>query len=140
MDPHKDSLLDAIVTLDAAAPPHPDTRDLVRSAMATKEIREVLQVLSPLLDPNDGAPLAEFLRLAVTGVAVAFVERNLSPHIEEHREIIPALLAEIRSVYEHIQSESLPYDPEEFRYRSYDYGIHKAYYLDWRLYLSKEMY
>jgi hypothetical protein len=84
--------------------------------------------------------LAEYERLAVLGVCAGFAERQLSPYIAEHTAILPPLLAEIRAVYGELQKLGTAYDPSEFRIRAFHYGVHKASYLDWCLYLSKECY
>ena len=54
--------------------------------------------------------------------------------------IIPPLLDDIQGVFDRLRKLNADYDPDEFRFRAYDYGIHKAYYLDWCLYLSKDCY
>lgn len=122
------------------AVPVEDVRALVRQAGDRPEVRACFEALQPLLDDDAEEPLAEFLRLALLGVAVGFVERNLSPELEQHRAIVPPLLDDIRGVFQSAKAEQSQYDPDEFRYRAYHYGIHKASYLDWDLYLSKEMY
>ncbi|MCZ6556484.1 MAG: hypothetical protein O7A69_01755 [SAR324 cluster bacterium] len=113
---------------------------LVAAAEANPPVLSSLEAFSTLISPNTEEPLAEYFRFALLGVGVGFAERNLSPRDEKHLEIIPPLLEEIRAVYDHLTAAEAPYDPDEFRFKAYDYGIHKAYYLDWRLYLSKELY
>jgi hypothetical protein len=74
------------------------------------------------------------------GMVVGFGDRNLSPYVAQHTAIIPPLLEDIRSVYQQVRASGAAYSPEEFIFRAFDYGIHKAYYLDWDLYLSHDMY
>ena len=85
-------------------------------------------------------PLREYFRLALLGVCYGFIENGLSPYINDHTAIVPPLLEEIQAVYDEVAEEKAEYDPDEFRYRSYDYGLHKATYLDWTLYQSRELY
>ena len=124
---------------DVAAEPVQEIHALLRRVNDRPEVRACYEALAPLLGEAE-EPLAEFLRLALLGVAVGFVERNLSPHLEQHRRIVPPLLDDIRGVYDQANSQHAPYDADEFRHRAYHYGMHKASYLDWDLYLSHEMY
>ena len=112
---------------------------VVRSARGG-ELAAWLDDLSSYLPTDVPAELAEYLHLAMVGLMHGFRERNLSPFLPQHREIIPALLDDIRSVFDQVRAAGVEYRQEEFAYRAYDYGIHRAFYLDWTLYLSKEMY
>ena len=116
------------------------SKALVAAAEAKPPVLSSLEAFSALIPPHTDEPLAEYFRFALLGVGVGLAERNLSSRDEEHLEIIPPLLEDIRAVYERLTAAEAPYDPDEFRFKAYDYGIHKAYYLDWRLYLSKELY
>ena len=117
-----------------------DAEALVQSAQDHPQVVEAFRTLNRFLPPDVSDELADLLRFALIGICVGFAERSLSPFIEEHLEIIPPLLDDIRSVYDQLKSIGAEFDLDEFRLRAYDYGIHKAYYLDWRLYLSHEMY
>ncbi|MBI4081713.1 MAG: hypothetical protein HY423_03800 [Candidatus Lambdaproteobacteria bacterium] len=141
--PDRNTLLAQVV--EAAAPGAPSSRppgnlpalvDGARDARVGRWFHD----LQPLLPPTIAPELAEFLRFALLGVCVGFSDRELSPYIAEHRAIIPLLLDDIRAVYEQLQALGTPYDRDDFRFRAYDYGIHKAYYLDWTLYMSHEPY
>jgi len=137
-EPDRNSLL-----ADVLAPHEADLPDTTALVRRYEEQRawDWLDALTPMLpsDVNEDE-LADFLWFALLGVAVGFDDRELSPFVEAHREIIPPLLADIRSVYEQIKARGLEYDRDLFRLRAFDYGIHKAYYLDWRLYMSKDLY
>ena len=124
------------------APEHGQEEALALMNRAKDEIqvREWMGHLERYL-PRDVFPeLAEYLRLGLLGVCAGFLERTLSPYAEEHVEIIPPLLEEIREVYDRLQAMHGNYDRNEFRYRAFHYGLHKACYLDWRLYLSNTCY
>jgi hypothetical protein len=99
-------------------------------------LRELERYLPPPSDPE----LDEYYRYALMGVVVGFGDRNLSPFLAQHTAILPPLLEDIRSVYGQVRASGAPYSVEEFILRAFDYGIHKAYYLDWDLYLSHDMY
>jgi hypothetical protein len=140
MERDKDDLLQGLLQPDDAADEAADAGALVTAAEAQPPVVAVMTALRPFMPDVDDEELADFFRFALLGVSVGFCERNLSPRDEAHLRIIPPLLADIRLVYDQLRKMGAEYDREEFRYRAYDYGIHKAYYLDWQLYLSKELY
>ncbi|MDH4247259.1 MAG: hypothetical protein OEW39_05530 [Deltaproteobacteria bacterium] len=113
---------------------------LLADSLRHPEMATWLAHLSQSVPEPQEPELARYFRLALLGVSVAFMERGLSPYLPEHVAIITPLLEDIRGVFERIRASGSRYDPEEFCRRAYEYGIHKATYLDWQLYLSKEMY
>lgn len=113
---------------------------LVRAAEKQPQVLAGLKAFSSFLPAVVDPELADYYQFALLGVSVGFSERNLSSEDELHQEIIPPLLKDIRIVFQRLKHLKADYDPEQFRYQAYDYGIHKAYYLDWRLYLSKSLY
>ena len=117
-----------------------ETVALLQRVTDDPQVQEWMRHLAPYLPPDAPPPLLEFLRFAQLGVCAGFLERTLSPYAPQHVEIIPALLEEIRAVYEQVEALGVAYDAEEFRFRAFHYGLHKACYLDWRLYLSNTCY
>jgi hypothetical protein len=117
-----------------------ETRALIRRAHTLEQAREWLQVFDQLVPRDAKEPLTEYLRYALLGICLGFVERDLSPYYAEHLAIVPPMLEDIRGVYDQLEGMGVRADAENFRYRAFDYGIHKAYYLDWTLYMSKECY
>ena len=113
---------------------------LLRKFESMEQARDWFNELARFLPAGPDEHLQDFLRFALLGVCFGFIERELSPYLPEHLAIVPPLLDEVRSVYDQISATSAEYDPEEFRYRAYDYGLHKATYLDWCLYLSHDPY
>jgi hypothetical protein len=99
-----------------------------------------LRELERFLPAPGERELDDYYRYALMGVVVGFEDRDLSPYLEQHTAIVPLLLKDIRVVYEQVRRSGAHYSPEEFVFRAFDYGIHKAYYLDWQLYLSQELY
>jgi len=148
LKPDKDELLALILRPQsplagrapaAAAPPAPVERFHSR-AKVRSEFRDWLRELERHLPPPSDPELDDYYRYALMGVVVGFGDRNLSPYLPEHTAILPHLLEDIRVVFERVKSSDAPYSVEEFIFRAFDYGIHKAYYLDWDLYLSHDMY
>jgi hypothetical protein len=115
-------------------------RDQVVRAESDPQVQAFSRELVKYVGAHGDEELAEYERLAVLGVCAGFAERQLSPYVAEHIAIVPALLEEIRAVYSKLRKLGTAYDPSEFRIRAFHYGVHKASYLDWRLYLSKECY
>jgi len=141
MTPDREHLLVALrraEPLDGAA--IAETSALIRRAHTLEQAREWLEVFDQLVPRDAREPLREYLRYALLGICLGFVERDLSPYHAEHLAIVPPLIADIRGVYDQLEGMGVQADPEAFRYRAFDYGVHKAYYLDWTLYMSKECY
>jgi hypothetical protein len=122
------------------APPAQDTRALIVRAQTDLQVREWMGELARFLPREVTGELAEYLGLALLGVCSGFAERNLSPYLPQHVEIIPPLLDEIRGVYDQVLAMGTEYDRDRFRRRAFLYGVHKASYLDWRLYISHTCY
>lgn len=144
MDPHAPDPLSGMLEVSTPgglpAPARAETLALLARTCEDPQAREWMGHLSVHLPGDAPPPLQEYLRLALLGVCAGFLERTLSPYVPQHVEIIPPLLEEIRGVYDQVQALGGVYDAEEFRYRAFHYGLHKASYLDWRLYLSNTCY
>ena len=117
-----------------------EAQALVVTARSRPPVVTNLKTLQPLLPGGVDEELADFFRFALLGLCVGFSDRYLSPHLKAHTAIVPALLEDIRGVFDQLKAMGADYDPEVFRFNAYDYGVHKAYYLDWQLYLSKDLY
>lgn len=113
---------------------------LLAEAICRPNMGNWLEELKTHLPAIDDEELREYFQTAMLGVCVGLSDRNLSPFLPEHTEIIPPLLEDIRSVYAQVKASGAEYDPELFRHRAFDYAIHKATYLDWDLYGSKTLY
>jgi hypothetical protein len=111
-------------------------------AKAESDVRVLAycQELVRFLGTHGDDELAGYERSAILGVCAEFVERQISPYLAEHLVIVSPLLEEIRGVYRRLRQLGTAYDPSGFRIRAFHYGVHKASYLDWRLYLSKDCY
>ena len=137
---HDDMLAGVLETEERPSRAFDDSMALVRAPEAMAPVPVNLREFAPFIPAGTQEPLADYFRFALLGVSVGFAERHLSPYLQEHLEIIPPLLEDIRAVFERLEAAHAPYDPDEFRFRAYDYGVDKACYLDWRLYLSRDMY
>ncbi len=141
MDRNNEDVLERILqSSPSSAGQRDDAMAMVRAAENLPPVLANLNAFKLLIPAGADPTLLDYFRFALLGVSVGFAERNLSPKDQEHLDIISPLLEDIRIVFERLQADDAEYDPEEFRFQAYDYGIHKAYYLDWRLYLSKELY
>lgn len=140
MKPDKQELL-ALILRPEAAPAALAPAERVRAKTEVhSDFAEWLRALEGHLPPPSDPELDEYYRYALMGLVVGFGDRNLSPFLPQHTAIIAPLLADIAAVFAQIKASGAPYSPEEFVFRAFDYGIHKAYYLDWDLYLSHDMY
>ena len=140
--PEPGASLPSIAVASAKTPMVSPTRSeiLLAESLQRPEITPWLEHLSQHLPAVQEAELGRYFRFALLGVCAGFMERGLSPYLPEHVEIIAPLLADIQGVFDRIQSMNAAYSPEEFCQQAYAYGVHEATYLDWDLYLSKEMY
>lgn len=137
----KDDLLALILQPERPQePPAPPEERWQARTEVHSHFAEWLRELERHLPPPGDSELDDYYRYALMGLVVGFGDRNLSPYVEAHAAIIPVLLEDIRQVYERIKTSGATYSKEEFIFRAFDYGIHKAYWLDWDLYLSKELY
>jgi hypothetical protein len=142
LKPDKQVLLAQILAPEPirAEPQLPVARRVRARSEAHSDFAVWLRELERHLPPPSEPELDDYYRYALMGLVVGFGDRNLSPYLEQHTAIIAPLLEDIHSVYEQIRGSGAGYSPEEFIFRAFDYGIHKAYYLDWDLYLSRDMY
>jgi len=118
----------------------PTTKELVKRVEAVPAAQEALHALLPLIPQAAEARLKDIYYFAILGVSQGFSERGLSPFLPEHLEMIPALMADIQAVFLEVQASAAQVTDEEFCRQAYEFGLHKAFYLDWRLYMSHEMY
>ena len=141
MKPDKQELLALILSPGRSLVPAEARREVFKARTAVhSDFGAWLRELEQHLPPPGAAELDAYYRYALMGLVVGFGDRNLSPFLPQHTAIIAPLLDDIRSVYEQIKASGAVYSEEEFIFRAFDYGIHKAYYLDWDLYLSHDMY
>ena len=130
-NPDRNELFASLVEAPGMGEPREEqSQALIRRVESMEQARDWLGVFEQFLPEDAADALREYLRFALLGVCLGFVERELSPYVAEHLTIVPPLLEDIRSVYEQIQSRETDVDAEEFRFRAFDYGVHKAYYLD----------
>jgi len=117
-----------------------ELRKMARNAQGRPEVGVWMEDLLDFMPPAAHGALAEILQFALMGLCLGFLDRDLSPYVEAHRAIIPPLLEDISRVFEQVEVGHLKVTQEVFCHRAFSYGIHKAYYLDWTLYLSHEPY
>lgn len=139
MKTDKEKLL-SLILRETAGAPVVLPRNLREKDQPFPEFPDWMAGLSDYLPSDVDEVLGEFQYCALMGVVVGMRDRDLSPFVAEHAEIIPPLMEDIRSVYDQIQTSGADYSHEGFIFRAFDYGIHKAYYLDWDRYMSHEMY
>ena len=85
-------------------------------------------------------PLQEFLTLAILGVCEGFEERNLDPGLPEHREVFSHVIKDVKGLIQKIPVPSNGEELQSLKKQVFDFGTQWVYYLDWKLYMSKELY
>ncbi|MEC8189076.1 MAG: hypothetical protein VX059_09835, partial [SAR324 cluster bacterium] len=98
--------------------------------------RETLKLQFQELDK----PLQEFLNLAILGVCQGFEERNLDPGLPEHREVFSHVIKDVKGLIQKIPVPSNGKELQSLKKQVFDFGTQWVYYLDWKLYMSKELY
>ena len=85
-------------------------------------------------------PLQEFLALAILGVCQGFEERNLDPGLPKHREVFSHVIKDVKGLVQKISVPSNGKELQRLKKQVFDFGTQWVYYLDWKLYMSKELY
>ena len=98
--------------------------------------RETLKLQFQELDQ----PLQEFLNLTILGVCQGFEERNLDPGLLEHRVVFSHVIKDVKGLIQKIPFPSNGKELQSLKKQVFDFGTQWVYYLDWKLYMSKELY
>ena len=85
-------------------------------------------------------PLQEFLTLAILGVCQGFEERNLDPGLPEHREVFSHVIKDVKGLIKKILVPLNGKELQSLKKHVFDFGTQWVYYLNWKLYMSKELY
>ncbi len=96
--------------------------------------------VSSALDTRTDPLLREWLKLVLLGVCNGFTERGLDPELPEHREVFSRIVKDVSGVYSQLRGMQPEKGLESLKSQVYDYGVQWAYYLDWKLYMSEELY
>ena len=98
------------------------------------------KVWSASLPVPEPTGLAIWQQLALLGVWTGMQERKLDPARPEHQAVLPRVLEDVGGAFQQLcESGGNPGDVT-VRRQVYDFGIQWAYYLDWDLYMSQELY
>ena len=85
-------------------------------------------------------PLQEFLTPAILGVCQGFEERNLDPGLPEQREVFSHVIKDVKGLIQKIPVPSNGKELQSLKKQVFDFGTQWVYYLDGKLYMSKELY
>ena len=84
--------------------------------------------------------ISPFLNLAILRVCQGFEERNLDPGLPEHREVFSHVIKDVKGLIQKIPVPSNGKELQSLKKQVFDFGTQWVYYLDWKLYMSKELY
>lgn len=93
-------------------------------------IQEAREIQNPKLRK---AILAGYL-----GALQGFEERSLSPNHPNHKEVFQRIREDIQGLF--LQLSTTDFSYSTLLSESYNYGVNTVYHLDWKLYMSKELY
>ena len=85
-------------------------------------------------------PFAEYVEIAILGMCLAFEERGIPPDLPGHRSLLHLLVKDVSGMCRQLQQSGHSYSREDLLFRAYDYGMRRAYHLDWELYGSQTSY
>ena len=92
------------------------------------------------LDARKNPLFREWLKLVLLGVCTGFAERGLDPELPEHHEVFSRIVKDVSGIYSQLRDMQPEKSSESLKSQVFDYGVQWAYYLDWKLYMSKDLY
>ena len=71
---------------------------------------------------------------------IFFEERNLDPGLPENHEMFSHVIKDVKGLIQKIPVPSNGKELQSLKKQVFDFGTQWVYYLDWKLYMSKELY
>ncbi len=84
--------------------------------------------------------LRPWLQQVLLGYAWGLKERNMRREDLRHLEPIPRILEDVSGLFTQLEGHPEQQQAPELLAQVFDFGVQWAYYLDWKLYLSQELY
>jgi len=112
----------------------------LRTSNEWAQVREYWELCLPLLNSSEEPQLHEWLKILLLGACAGFVERNLNPNHPAHSFIFPRMIEDVQAMYYELKEQSEDIDAPEITEQVFDFGIQWVYYLDWKVYISQELY
>ncbi|MGA1599712.1 MAG: hypothetical protein ACO4AU_11725 [bacterium] len=122
------------VQLQSVSGPTKDLELRIREHPRAQEIRSWVEEHLPRGEES----ISRWSRYVLAGYASGLLERRMRLDDARHLEPIERILEDVRGLHAQLSASQLN-EPALWA-QVFDFGIQWAYYLDWRLYLSQDLY
>jgi len=106
--------------------------------ISSGKVNKIYAEVEKLIPGEIGESLKRGIQSAILGGIYGFCDRELDPFSAKHYPLFKDIISEILQAYEMVSNER--FDEDLWIFETFDYGIKKVYYLDWKLYLSQICY
>jgi hypothetical protein len=107
-------------------------------SVPNKKVGEIYSEVVKQIPSFKDEILKEGVLSALLGGIYGFCDRGLDPFDVKHSSIFKEIISEIEEAYKVVSDGKI--DIDLWVFETFDYGIKKVYYLDWKLYLSQICY
>jgi hypothetical protein len=107
-------------------------------SVPSQKVESIYKEVVKLIPSSMQDTLKEGVLSALLGGIYGFCDRDLDPFDPKHSPIFQEIISEIEGAYLIVSKGEL--DEDLWIFETFDYGIKKVYYLDWKLYLSQICY
>jgi hypothetical protein len=113
-------------------------REKLREIISKEKVEVIYKEIIGLIPENIDNNLKNGINSALIGAIYGFCDRDLDPFSQKHYPLFKEIISEIEEAYKIVSQGNL--NTELWIFETFDYGIKKVYYLDWKLYLSQICY
>lgn len=107
-------------------------------SVSSQKVESIYKEVVKLIPSSMQDTLKEGVLSALLGGIYGFCDRDLDPFDPKHSPIFQEIISEIEGAYIIVSQGEL--EDDLWVFETFDYGIKKVYYLDWKLYLSQICY
>ncbi|NBU96973.1 MAG: hypothetical protein EBS19_01970 [Spirochaetia bacterium] len=113
-------------------------REKLRETISKEKVEIIYKEILGLIPEDIDNYLKNGINSALIGAIYGFCDRDLDPFSQKHYPLFKEIISEIEEAYKIVSQGNL--NNELWIFETFDYGIKKVYYLDWKLYLSQICY
>jgi hypothetical protein len=113
-------------------------REKLKEIISKEKVEVIYKEILGLIPENIDNNLKNGINSALIGAIYGFCDRDLDPFSQKHYPLFKEIISEIEEAYKIVSQGNL--NTELWIFETFDYGIKKVYYLDWKLYLSQICY
>ena len=113
-------------------------REKLRETISKEKVEIIYKEILGLIPEDIDNYLKNGINSALIGAIYGFCDRDLDPFSQKHYPLFKEIISEIEEAYKIVSQGNL--NNELWIFETFDYGIKKVNYLDWKLYLSQICY